>query len=248
MSRYDEYEAWPAYVPVAERRARAEAAVAKLRKKNPGIQPIVVTGRKLATTWWGDAWNKNLEHYADFAYRIERGRSYVRHGAVLDLMIGPGHVSALVQGSRANPYQVDIAIAPLAPTVWDAVTSACQGAIGSLADLLQGQFPQALGTLFTTPGEGLFPAPQEIQLDCSCPDWATLCKHVSAALYGVGTRLDDEPRLFFALRGVNVEDLVSQAVSEKADALLKKAKSKSQRTIGDEDDLGEMFGIDLEGD
>lgn len=245
MSRYHNDERWPAYVPVAERRERAQNAIDKLRKKNPAIQPVIVTGRKLASTWWGEAWNKNLERYADFAYRIERGRSYVRHGAVLDLGLTPGRIHALVQGSRSKPYQIDIAIDPLAPAVWEAVSGSCQGAIGSLAQLLQGKFPKDLATLFTTPGEGLFPAPKEIHMECSCPDWATLCKHVSAVLYGVGVRLDENPRVFFELRGVNVEDLVSQAVTEKAKSMLDKAQGKSRRAISDEDDLGTMFGIDL---
>ena len=248
MSRYDDYGGWPAYVSVSERKARAQAALTKLRQKNPGINPVTVTGRKLAKTWWGEAWNMNLEHYADFAYRIERGRSYVRHGAVLDLNLGRGRIKALVQGSRSKPYQVDITVDRLTPAIWDAVTEACEGAIGSLRELLEGKFPKDLGTLFATPGHGLFPAPREIHMSCSCPDWATLCKHVSAALYGVGVRLDENPRLFFELRGVDVEDLVSQAVAEKADRLIKKAQVKSRRVIDEDDDLGSLFGIDLQGD
>lgn len=243
---YEDEPGWPVYVSVAERRARNEDAVARLRKKHPDIKPVVVTGRKLAKTWWGEAWNKNLEHYADFAYRIDRGRSYVRHGAVLDLTLVRGKVQALVQGSRAKPYQVDVAIKPLVPSVWHAVSEACQGALGSLSDLLQGHFPKELGTLFTTPGQGLFPAPQELDLQCSCPDWATLCKHVAATLYAVGVRLDDDPRLFFELRGVSVEELVSQAVTEKADKLVKNAGGKSRRAMSDEDDLRSVFGIDLD--
>lgn len=244
MSYYDGY---PQYVTVAEKRALAKKSMEKIKKKNPQVAPVVIVGSKLAQTWWGKAWNANLERYSDYANRIGRGRSYVRHGAVLDLRLTPGKVEALVQGSRANPYHVQIDIAPLRRPTWERITTACGGAIQSLPELLEGKFPKALATLFTAQGEGLFPTPKEITLNCSCPDWAVMCKHVAAALYGIGARLDDNPALFFALRQVTVEELVSKAVAEKSEALLKKSATKSRRVIdGRDDDLGALFGIDLD--
>lgn len=249
MARDKSYGGFAPYVPVSERRARAKKAVAALRKKNPDIRPVVVDGPKLARTWWGQAWNRNLERYADYAYRISRGRSYVRHGAVLDLVIDSGQIWALVQGSQAKPYEIQIVIDPLSPATWKAVKDACQGAFNALPDLLEGRFPKALAELFTAEGQGLFPTPREIHLSCTCPDWATLCKHASAVLYGVGVRLDQSPELFFALRQVQVEDLVSQVIQEKSADFLKKATKKSSRVIDSrEDDLGAMFGIDLDDD
>lgn len=245
MSRYDQDGFFPPYIPVAERRARADQAVKALRKKNPAIHPVVVSGRKLAETWWGEAWNRNLGRYADFANRIGRGRSYVRHGAVLDLSIQAGSVNALVQGSRAKPYQVVVDIDPMDDQSWESLTQACQGLIPSLPDLIDGRFPKALATLFQEQG-GLFPTPAEIHLECSCPDWASLCKHVSAVLYGVGTRLDENPLLFFQLRQVAVDDLISQAVQEKTETLLQKARQKSERVLDtNTEDLNTLFGIDL---
>lgn len=249
MARGKSYDDFAPYVPVSERRARAEKSVAALRKKNPNIQPVVVDGQKLARTWWGQAWNRNLERYADYAYRISRGRSYVRHGAVLDLAIHASQIRALVQGSQTRPYEIQVAIDPLSPTTWQVVTDACQGSINALPDLLEGRFPKALGDLFTAEGHGLFPTPLEIHLDCSCPDWATLCKHASAVLYGVGVRLDQNPQLLFELRGVRMEDLVSQVIKEKSADFLQKAKKKSSRIIEpQEDELGALFGIDLDDD
>lgn len=245
MSRYDQDDRFPPYVPVAERRQRAEQAVKTLRKKNPAIHPVVVSGRKLAETWWGAAWNRNLERYADFANRIGRGRSYVRHGAVLDLSIQAGSVDALVQGSRPKPYQVAVDIDPMDDRTWESLTRVCQGLITSLPDLIDGRFPKSLATLFQEQG-GLFPTPAEIHLECSCPDWASLCKHVSAVLYGIGTRLDEDPLLFFQLRQVAVDDLISQAVQEKTDTLLQKAQHKSERVLDtNAEDLNTLFGIDL---
>ncbi len=238
---------FPKYVSVAEKRARAERSLANLRKRNPDIAPVVVIGRKLTNTWWGKAWNDNLERYSDYAYRIGRGKSYVRHGAVLDLQIAPGTVSALVQGSEDKPYRIQITIQPLSNNTWEKTKRSCEGAIESLQELLNGQFPKSLSDLFTAQGTGLFPMPKEIALQCSCPDWASMCKHVAAALYGVGTRLDENPALFFVLRNVNIDDLISKTITQKSETLLKKSSHKSDRVM-DSDDISAMFGIDLEED
>ncbi|CAA7601227.1 Zinc finger SWIM-type profile [Acididesulfobacillus acetoxydans] len=239
------YYGFPQYVSVAEKRAKAQKSLEKLRKKNPEIAPVIIEGRKLARTWWGKAWNDNLESYSDYANRLGRGRSYVRRGAVLDLRIAPGKVAALVQGSSAKPYRVEITVQPLSKRNWLAITSACEGKIDSLPELLAGKFPKALAELFTVQGKGLFPAPKEISLSCSCPDWATMCKHVAAVLYGVGVRLDEDPALFFVLRNLKVEELVTQAIVRKSETLLKKSGRKSGRII-DNGDLAGMFGIEME--
>jgi len=239
------YWQFPRYVSVAEKRARAEKKLKQLKKKNPAVRPVRIEGRAIARTWWGKAWNDNLERYADYANRIGRGRSYVRHRAVLDLQIEPGRVSALVQGSAARPYRVDIAIEALDQKTWTAVKTACAGQLDSLQDLLAGRFPQTLARIFTARGRGLFPAPDEIRLNCSCPDWAVMCKHVAAALYGIGARLDEEPSLFFTLRKVRMDELVAETVRETTGQLLKKATKKRKRVIADAD-LADVFGIVME--
>jgi uncharacterized Zn finger protein len=238
------YYEFPAYVPVAERKRRAEKKVAKLRKTDPTIAPVVITGKKLANSWWGLAWNENLESYADYANRIGRGRSYVRNGAVLDLKLERGSIKALVQGSQTRPYKVAIEISPLSNDVWEKIKKTCEGKIESLPELIAGKFPKALGELFTVKGDGLFPAPREIKLSCSCPDWAVMCKHVAAVLYGVGARLDEDPALFFALRGVKIEELISEAVQKTAQTLLGKAETKSRRVLEDID-VTALFGVEV---
>ncbi len=235
------------YIPVSEKKARAKKAVEKLRKKMPDINPVAVEGRKLARTWWGEAWNRNLESYRDYAYRLERGRSYIRHGTILHLAISTGRIDALVQGSRKKPYEITISINPLSGKVWEDITKTCKGKIDSMQELLSGKFPKALSELFTAKGQGLFPGPKEIKLSCSCPDYATMCKHVAAAMYGVGARLDEDPLLFFLLRNVNVNEMVSEAITQKSDELLNKAGRKSRRSIVSED-LSAVFGIDLKSD
>lgn len=233
------------YVSAADKRKKAQKSTEKLKKKNPDISPVIITGTKIAKTWWGKSWNDNLERYSDYENRIGRGRSYVRNGAVLDLKITSGNISALVQGSRSKPYQVNITIKPLQKEVWEAITKDCTGKIDSLQELLEGKFPKALADLFTAKGKGLFPSPKEITLNCSCPDWANMCKHVAAVLYGVGARLDDDPGLFFVLRNVNIEELVSEAINKKSQSMLEKSGAKSRRVI-DEVDISSLFGIEVE--
>lgn len=239
------YNGFPKYVTVAEKRQKAQKSVEKLRKKNPSICPVIIAGTKITKTWWGKSWNDNLESYSDFANRIGRGRSYVRHGAVLDLKITRGEIKALVQGSVSKPYQVTISILPLSDSIWQGITKNCVGKIDSLQELIVGKFPKTLSEVFTAKGKGLFPASKEIKLQCNCPDGANMCKHVAAVLYGVGARLDDDPTLFFVLRNVKVDDLISEAISQKTETLLKKSKAKSRRIIEDTD-LADMFGIEIE--
>ena len=236
---------YPRYVSVAEKKAKAEKKLKKLRKKMPDIKPIVIAGRTLAQTWWGKSWNKNLERYADYSNRIGRGRSYVRHGAVLDLKIDPGKVSALVQGSRTKPYEVVINIKAISPAPWQVLKKQSQGQLKSLQDLLSGQFPKTLAEIFFAQENGLFPRPHDISFNCSCPDWASMCKHVAAALYGIGARFDEDPALFFKLRGADTSDLIAQAVKDQTDELLKKSKKKSAKII-DDGDLSDIFGIEME--
>lgn len=239
------YWGYPRYVSVAEKKAKAQKSLNKLKKDNPRIKPILIEGRTLAKSWWGKSWNRNLERYADYSNRIGRGRSYVQNGAVLDLQIGSGSVNAVVQGTTSEPYKVTIKIKPIAKEKWDRMKAASSGKLDSLQELLAGKFPQALGEIFMAKSEGLFPSPDEIEFSCSCPDWAYMCKHVAATLYGVGARLDQDPGLFFKLRQVEMADLISQAVEERAHTLLKVAQKKTGRVM-DVSNLGDIFGIDME--
>ena len=190
-SRYD-YD-WRPYIPVAERRRLAAKKIAKLKKAGRKISPVEIAGRKITTTFWGDAWSQNLESYSDYANRLPRGRTYVRNGSLIDLQIEAGRVRALVSGSEI--YQVDVKIKRLAKPRWSDIKGQCAGQIDSLVELLQGSISKGVMEIVTRKGKGLFPAPREISLDCSCPDWATMCKHVAATLYGVGARLDHKPEL-----------------------------------------------------
>ena len=208
---------------------KAEKKLAQLEKKQ-GLRPVLIEGSILARTWWGKAWNENLESYAEYATTLGRGRSIVQGGAVLDLQVSVGEIKALVQGSRAKPYGITITIKKLNKNTWNLVASACEGKLESSAALLTGTFPKTVKETFMQRKTGLFPSPREIAFACSCPDWANMCKHIAATLYGVGARLDEDPTLFFALRGVDPAGLITGALPGKAEDLLRKTSQKSSRT------------------
>ncbi|MFH1761931.1 MAG: hypothetical protein ABIA63_12605 [bacterium] len=241
------YYGFAPYVSVGEKKQRAERIKNKLRKKHVPIQPVELEGSKLANTWWGKAWNKNLESYADYSNRIGRGRSYVRCNAVIDLKIESGKVTAQVMGSHSKPYKVQIAIKPLTPLKHKKIVEQCEGKLESVDALLSGSFPKEMESLFTQKSEGLFPSPGEIKFDCSCPDWASMCKHVAAALYGVAVHLDNRPELFFDLRNVKMQDLIGKVVKKQAKKMIKSSKKKSTRIIEAKDkDLSELFGVSMD--
>jgi uncharacterized Zn finger protein len=232
---------YPRYKPVASK-AVAEKALAKLMKKKPDARPVLIAGTKIANTWWAKAWNKNLESYADYSSRIGRGKSYIRNGYVLDLLIAPGEVTAIVAGSASNPYNIKITIGALTKAKWNRITKQCGRSIDNIDQLVKGQFPQSLEALFTQKGEGLFPSSKEIEFSCDCPDWAYMCKHVAAALYGIGARFDEDPTLFFKLRGIEFESLIKKSIEEKMANMLKNSGKKTKRVL-EGADINGLFGI-----
>ncbi len=238
MSRYS-HDRWRPYVPVAKRRHKAAQKIAKMQKAGRKVLPVEISGRAITTTFWGDAWCRNLEAYSDYANRLPRGRTYVRNGAVIDLHIEAGSVSALVSGSAI--YTVKIEIKPLATRRWTDIKRQCAGRIDSLVELLKGSISRGVMEIVTRKGEGLFPAPHEIALSCSCPDWATMCKHVAATLYGVGARLDHAPEMLFTLRGVDPAEMVEAAVAQPSPTY----EPRKGRTLVSED-LSAVFGIDID--
>lgn len=234
------YYGWKPYVPVAEQRRKAAREMAKLRKNGAAPTPVTLPGRKITTTFWGKAWCKNLESYSDFANRLPRGQSYLRNGRVVDLRVNGGDVTALVSGSHL--YKVAVTVAPLPKARWNAIRGDCAGSIDSLVELLQGRLSAAVMERVCRQKTGLFPAPGEIKLACSCPDWALMCKHVAAVLYGIGARLDQQPELMFKLRAVDERQLIAAAAQGRA---LGKTMPPNTKRI-DGDDLTALFGLEMD--
>ena len=233
-----EWEWWP-YVSAAERRRKAALEMQKRKKQGHAVSPVVIEGRAIAKTFWGKAWCDNLERYSDYANRLPRGRTYVRNGSVIDLQITPGAIHAYVSGSEL--YKVELTVAPVRKAQWKSICKDCAGAIDSLVELLQGRLSKAVMERICRQDQGLFPSPAEIKLSCSCPDWAGMCKHVAAVLYGIGARFDEQPEFLFRLRAVDEMELIANAGNTTP---LAKRGPAAGKLLGGED-LSELFGIEV---
>ena len=240
MSRYWE-DGFYSQPTTSELKRKSEASRVSAEKKGKRLEPVVIQGRKIAKSWWGRAWCDNLERYADYESRLDRGKRYVKTGAVIDLSITKGRIQAKVQGSRKTPYKVEIRISPLSEERCQEILQKCGKRVETLEKLLAGDFPEELKELFTQQG-GLFPTSREINFSCSCPDWALMCKHVAAVLYGIGARLDENPSLFFELRGIEMSRFIDVAIANRVELMLKNSERTSSRVI-DEGDICRLFGI-----
>lgn len=231
---------YPPYVSVAEKKLREQKTAQKQLKKGGKLSPVILKGKRIADTFWGKAWCENLERYSDYESRLPQGRAYVRNGSVIDLQIGKGEITAQVSGTSL--YKIKIGIKPLPNKKWAAIKTACSGHIGSLIELLQGKFSKNIMEIICRKGEGMFPEPAEIELDCSCPDWADMCKHVAAVLSGVGAHLDEKPELIFLLRDLDHLELVSNAATG-----VGFAGKTDMKSAGIADDaLSDVFGIEID--
>ena len=233
------YAGWKPYVPVAKRRRQTARTLEKLRKKGQSVAPVTIEGRRIANSFWGRAWCDTIESYRDYAYRLERGRAYVRNGAVVDLQIAPGQITALVNGSTL--YRTTVTVAPTPPAKWHSICADCTGRIESLVELLQGRFSKPVMERLCSQQSGLFPRPSEIRFTCSCPDHASMCKHVAAVLYGIGARLDQSPELLFRLRAVDETALLAGLGAALPGA--QKGPEAGKTLVGD--DLAALFGLDI---
>jgi len=230
---------WYQYEDDGARKRQLMAQIEKRRKFGEAFEVVAAPqgSQKLVTTFWGKAWCKHLEAYSDYAYRLPRGRSYLRQGHVYNLAIGPGRVDANVSGSSL--YEVRITIQPLAESDWKRIQAECAGRVGSLLDLLGGHLGQGVMEVICDRDNGIFPAPKEIRMSCSCPDWADMCKHVAAVMYGVGVKFDSDGALFFRLRQVDPADLMAAGAEE----LISGGDGAGDRLSGE--DLSALFGIEL---
>lgn len=227
------------YIPVAKRREQALRKIKKLRKKGFLVQPIEINSREITTTFWGKAWCRHIESFNDYENRLSRGRTYVRNGSVCHLAIEQGLITAIVSGS--DIYNVKIKVTSLVENTWKYIKKTCLGKISSLLDLLSGKLSNGVMEVVCDSAKGIFPSLKEINLSCDCPDYANMCKHIAAVLYGVGARLDLEPEQLFKLRGVNHEDLVDLKTAISDVAISHKTKT---RTIANSK-LSDIFSIDL---
>lgn len=229
---------WKPYVPVAQRRANAQKKINKLAKQGKAIEPVTDVSQKIVNTFWGEAWCEHLEKFSDYENRLPRGRTYVRNGSVCHLGIKGGKIEALVSGSEI--YKIEITIQPLHADTWKKLRVKCTGKIGSALELLQGKVSKQIMEIVTDKNHGMFPKPDDITMSCSCPDWAGLCKHLAAVMYGIGVRLDTRPELLFQLRGVNPQDLITADLN-----LINTGDSGKYQRLN-VNDLSSIFGVTID--
>lgn len=241
MSRYWNDTSYYSQPTISELQKKSAESRKKAKKGGKVLEPVVIKGRSIVNSWWGMAWCDNLERYADYESRLGRGKRYVRTGSVIDLKIQKGRIQARVQGTRRTPYKVEIRISPLSEEKCQAIIEKCGRKLQNLEALTAGDFPEDMKELFQGK-DGLFPSPREISFNCSCPDWALMCKHVAAALYGVGARLDEQPLLFFELRGIDVGHFIDVTLANKVEAMLANVDKPSSRII-ENANTKELFGV-----
>jgi uncharacterized Zn finger protein len=180
----------------------------KPRRPADGIKAKTQRGQ-FGKTWWASQWIEALERLVDPG-RLSRGRSYARSGQVLNLDLKPGRVNSKVQGSMPSPYKVEIAIEPLTNKEWDKVIGAMAAQAIFAAKLLAGEMPHNIEEAFAAAGVSLFPADEDdLNTECSCPDWSNPCKHIAAVYYLLGEQFDDDPFLLFRLRGRDKEQVLA---------------------------------------
>ena len=193
MSRYDYYSHF--YKPT------------KAIETDKGIKARSKRGA-FASSWWATRWIKALEQLMDTG-RLRRGRTYARKGQVLSIKEIAGGVEAKVQGSRRTPYKIAIKIGTLSDEQWEQVIEALINQAIFTAQLLNGDMPDQIESVFKAVGVSLFPEKKnELNTNCSCPDWANPCKHIAAAYYLLGEQFDDYPFMIFWLRGRSKDDLL----------------------------------------
>ncbi len=163
--------------------------------------------------WWGKRWIKVLESFGIGA-RLQRGRAYARRGQVLDLHIGDdGEISARVQGSRPKPYEVVLQLMPLDDLEWERVVAVLTEHPAYVAKLLAGEMPADIEEVFAQAKLSLFPATQDdLETECTCPDWSNPCKHIAAVYYLLAEAFDQDPFLLFKLRGMDRESLLQMVL------------------------------------
>ncbi len=201
-----------------------------------------VTKQQYGRTWWGQQWLRALDRI-DFDNRLERGRSYARKGAVLDMQVNDNQIEARVKGSRPKPYSVNIVVPPFFEEQRNVFLNALKNKPLIISRLLNRELPQELFTIAEENKIKLFPQSwQDIKLNCNCPDWAVPCKHLAAVIYMVANEIDQNPFLVFKLHQfdlpgelkkmkVKIEGLESEQIAGFEDAILKGKLQNKGRSL-----------------
>ena len=166
-------------------------------------------------TPWGRFFIEAMEALADDG-RLARGRSYAGNGAVYELSVKGGSVSAKVEGNYAPYYRVAIRFKPLPDEAIAAVRAAFAADPLLYARVAAGELPAGLADGLLAAGVSLVPRRwSEIERSCTCPDDGDPCKHQAAVYYLLAQEIDRDPFTLFRLRGVDPRAAASVTAIEK---------------------------------
>lgn len=222
---------------VSDLESRAECLLQELRAQGDVLHPVKSKSKNLAKSFWGKAWMKSLQYCEQQGMRLAGGRTYLRHGCVLDVQVEPGLIRSRVLGEFL--YDVEIRTKTLDGERMRALSDCCVGNVASWVDLLQGQMNDELMGILSSEESGIFPLPNEWLFSCNCADYADVCKHVAATLYAFGVMIDSEPELLFTLRNISANDLLPHQIDVAS-------IDDDSRLRVDRNALQDMFGISLD--
>ena len=161
-------------------------------------------------TWWGAQWLQALTQI-DFDNRLPRGRTYANRGAVRNLVVDGGRISAKVQGSRPRPYEVEVVVPPVPPADAARLIDSLTADPGLIARLLNRELDPAVLDEAQRLKIAVFPSRwSDLAMKCSCPDWAVPCKHLAAVIYLLSQEIDGNPFLVFSLRALDLPALLRE--------------------------------------
>jgi len=216
---------------------------------------LPVLQRKIPKSFWAAAWNKNLENYTDFFNNIggfsKKNEREYNSGVlnrlsrtIIDIEIKEGVAKAIIMGYANSTYDVKITVQQIPQEKCNYIISEVGSKISNVGDLAAGKFPHDLSDKLLNYESGLFPLPEEIKCKCSCGKRVNMCTHSAVALYGIGLKFDDDPLLFFKLRGVPFAESFKKAIDEKISDMIAKTKTvkTSDRVIASEN-ISDIFGV-----
>ena len=162
---------------------------------------------KYGTMPWGAWFLRMLESY-DGNGRVSRGKSYANTGKVDSLVITGNKVAARVAGHYDPWYYISLTFPRISEPNRKKLEKILTQHPADFIALGSGTMTERLVTLFEAKDIRFIPRRWSlIESDCSCPDSASLCKHIAAVLYILAKEIDHDPRLLFQLAGIDLAEL-----------------------------------------
>ena len=173
------------------------------KRRTPQAAPEA-TRKNYGTTWWGKEWLQIFEKI-DYSNRLPRGKTYANNGLVYNLAIVGNAITALVEGSMYQPYQVIIKVPTFSAVSQSKLLKLVTSNPLFLAKLLNREIPPELNDACERENIHIFPKSwREMRGSCTCYDSAVPCKHMAAVIYLLANEIDKNPFVVFDLHDFNL--------------------------------------------